>query len=236
MKQAILLATALMGLAGSASAQDRVWSGPYVGAHVGYGWGNVDVTDTNGGVTPGPFNYNTQNIFGGGTVGFNLQIERVVIGVESDLGYMNVDGAGTIPSSTSPYHQDLTLDSGFYADVTGRLGLTFGDTLFYGKGGWAYFDSKAQQVTTKPGYSPTSTGSFDGWVYGGGIEHKLSDHISLKVEYLHFDFNAQGGAQTSITDPPTGFVYTNTHEPSVDTVKIGVNYSFGGESAVSPLK
>ena len=229
---------AIFALAAPALGQDRgqEWTGPYIGANVGYGWGNVGVTDTNGGVDPGPFKYTTQNIFGGGSAGYNLHLGPAVVGIEGDLGYMNVNGSGIIPSSTPPNHQDLTLDSGLYADVTGRLGFAAGRTLFYGKAGWAYFDSHAQQVTTKPGYSPTSTGAFDGWVYGGGIEHKFAPNLSLKVEYLHFDFGSQAGAQTSITDPPIGFVYTNSHDVTVDTVKVGINYSFGEPETVGSLK
>jgi opacity protein-like surface antigen len=62
------------------------WNGPYLGAHVGYDWVNASVIDTNGGVIPGPFTYNPNGAFGGATVGYNLQLQALVVGVEADLG------------------------------------------------------------------------------------------------------------------------------------------------------
>lgn len=206
------------------------WSGVYLGAHAGYAWGNVDVRDTNGGVLPGPFSYDTSGGFGGGTVGANWQLGSVVVGVEGDLGFMDLSGAGIIPSSVPTAHQDITLDGGLYGDITGRLGFALGRTFVYGKGGWAYFDGDAKQVTTNPGYTPTSTGAFNGWVYGGGLEYMLNECLSMKVEYLHYQFGEQGGAQTSVSDPPIGFVYTNEHQLDADSVKIGLNYRFGGDN------
>lgn len=228
MKALISSVAALALMAIPAAADGYNWSGVYLGAHAGYSWGNVDVTDTNGGVLPGPFSYDASGGFGGGTFGANWQTGPVVFGVEADLGYMDLSGAGIIPSSNPAAHQDITLDGGLYGDVTGRLGFAAGRALFYGKGGWAYYDGEANQVTTNPGYKPTATGAFDGWVYGGGMEYMINDCLSMKVEYLHFAFGEQGGAQTSVSDPPVGFVYNNEHQVDADSIKIGLNYRLGG--------
>jgi hypothetical protein len=89
----------------------------------------------------------------GGTAGYNLQRGNFVFGVEADIGYMNLNGSGIIPSSTPPNHRDATLDGGLYGDVTGRLGYAFDCTLVYAKGGSAFYDGEGKQVTTKPGYT-----------------------------------------------------------------------------------
>jgi outer membrane immunogenic protein len=113
---------------------------------------------------------------------------------------MNLTRHRTIPSSTPPNFQNVTLGGGAFGDVTGSLGDAFDHTLIYAKGGFALYDGEAKQVTTKPGYAPAGTGTFTGWTVGGGIEHFINPAWSIKAEYLHFDFGRKGGAQTSLTD------------------------------------
>jgi outer membrane immunogenic protein len=211
-----------------------VWTGFYAGVDVGGAWGHVDIKDTTGGVPPGPFSFSPSGVLGGGTVGYNLQRGNFVFGIEGDIGYLDLHGSTIIPSSTAPYHQNGTLDGGAYGDITGRLGFTFDRTLVYAKAGFAVFNGEGEQVTTKPGYSPTGTSTFTGWTVGGGVERFISPAWSVKAEYLHFDFGTQHGAQTSISDPPVGFVYSNTFKVTADSAKVGVNYHFG--QGYEPLK
>lgn len=233
---------AALFLATAAQAGDSSkWSGLYIGAHAGGVWGDVEVRDgPDPGVNPGPFNYDVDGWFGGLTSGYNLQYQGFLIGIEGDLGFIDPDGEGRIPSAApSPHYQALTLDSGFYADVTARLGVTFGETLVYGKGGWAYYEGEAKQATTRIEYSKTGTGSFSGWVLGGGIEHFVTPNLSLKAEYLHFDFGTESGYQTAlVADPPTpaGYVFRNHHDVEIDTVKVGFNYHFDRPEPPAPLK
>ena len=220
----LLLATSSGVALADGGDHAMMWSGPYVGAHLGYAWGDASVTDISGGVTPGPFDYSPDGVFGGATAGYNFQAGRILFGVEGDAGYKDLTGAGLAPSSNPAFHQDLTLDGGFYALIAGRLGFAWDDNLIYAKAGWSYFDGSAGQKTTKPGYVTHETGAFSGAVYGGGIEHFVSPTMSLKLEYLHFDFGSEGGDQTSIGDPPIGFVYTNSTDLTSDSVKLGVAF------------
>lgn len=221
----LVIALGLAAVATPAHA-DKAWSGAYLGAHGGYAWGDVDQTQTSGGMPPGPFSYKPSGGFGGLTAGFNLQAGKLVAGLEADAGYMDLSGAGIIPSSAPPAHQDITLAGGLYGDITARLGVAWDRALVYGKGGFAYYDGQALQKTTNPGFVSYGTSTFAGWVAGGGIEYAVSPVLSLKVEYLHFDFGKRGGNQTSITDDPVGYVYTNSTDVTADTVKVGVNYRF----------
>lgn len=210
------------------SASGYNWTGFYVGAHGGYATGQASVRDTNGGVNPGPFGYTPSGGFGGAQLGYNYQFSRFVVGIEADLGYMGATGKGVIGSANAAAHQDLTLSGGFYGDVTGRLGVTLGNALFYGKGGYAYFDTRAKQQTTNPGYTPTGTGAYDGYVVGGGIEYGLTSNVTIKAEYLHYDLGSQGGYQTNVGDKssPIGYRFLNETSLRFDTFKIGANYRF----------
>lgn len=226
-------------------APTPLWTGFYVGVHGGYAWGDMSVVDTDGGVPYGAFEYSPDGGFGGATVGYNLQIDELVLGLEGDVGYMDLSGSKVIASSDPNHHQDLTLDGGLYAVLGGRLGLALGNTLLYGKGGWAYFDGEANQATTKPWYKATSTGSFSGWAYGGGIEHAVGNGWSIKAEYLHFNFGSEGGVQEKVVSSlpdaddgtPVGYKFHNEHDLDVDTFRVGLNYKIGGDRhPIEPLK
>ncbi|MBY0561432.1 outer membrane beta-barrel protein [Hyphomicrobium sp.] len=229
--RALLIAAAIvMAASSTAMSQEYHWTGLYGGASVGYGWGDATVTDNaKDGVNPGPFGYSPDGVLAGGTLGYNLQLDRVVLGIEGDIGYMDVAGSGIIGSTHADHHQDLTLDGGAYGDITGRAGIALGRALVYGKGGLAFYSGEASQATTNPGYAPTGTDTFTGWVAGGGIEYALTESLSIKAEYLHFDFGDQDAYQTSLVadDPtPAGYKFHNTTDLNVDTVKFGINYHF----------
>ena len=251
----VLTSVSVVALAAAASAADMyvpsstgpggykdadapyIWTGPYLGAHIGGVWGDESIKDNvNDGVPPGPFPYSASGAFGGGTVGYNLQRGHFVFGAEADVGYMDLHGSTIIGSAAAAHHQNVTLDGGAYGDVTGRFGYAFDRTLIYAKGGFAFFDGEGKQTTTNPGYVTTGTSTFAGWTAGAGVEHFISPAWSVKAEYLHFDFGTQGGYQTNVGDltSPLGYRFRNWTSVSADSVKVGVNYHFG--AIYEPLK
>lgn len=210
------------------------WTGFYAGVHAGYAWGDVSVVDTDGGVPYGAFDYKAKGAFGGGTAGYNLQMGMLVVGIEGDIGYLNAEGDKRIASSDPAHHQTLTLSGGLYGDITGRVGLAVDRTLFYAKGGFAFYDGEAKQATTKVWYQPTGTDRFTGWTVGGGIEHAISHNLTVRLEYQHFDFGTQGGVQEKVASSlpaaddgtPVGYKFHNEHTVTVDTLKVGLNWRF----------
>ena len=199
------------------------WAGFYLGANVGAAWGDLTTRDRDeNNVT---FKNRSTDVFGGGQIGFNLQRGNWVFGPEVDLGGMGLSHTAIEPGDT---HIRSRIESGFYGDVTGRLGYAFGPTLLYGKGGFAF---------TEGGISNTDVGEFTakvtgltGWTAGGGIEYKINPAWSLKAEYLHFDFGSE-----RIVNHSDGDRYDN--KLSIDTVKVGVNFHFGeGTTRYAPLK
>jgi outer membrane immunogenic protein len=231
-----------VGMLSPALAQDYNWSGLYLGAHGGYAWGGATTTDdpADWGNDPkyiGPFDFDLEGGFGGGTVGLNWQRGALVAGLEADVGYMDLVGSRRTDSSNPTKYQTLNVDGGLYAVLGGRVGIAFGHTLVYGKGGWVYYDTDVTQTTTNPGYKTNGSGSVDGWAYGGGIERAIGRGWSLKAEYLHFDFSSADGDQTSVSDDPIGHVYENQTDLDGDSVKIGLNYNFwASEPAIVPIK
>lgn len=241
----ILLAGAvgLVALTSTAKADPAYnWTGAYAGAHVGYSWGNLSSKDNEKDWCSagdkaciakyvGPFDWSADGVFGGGTLGYNYQINSfLVTGIEGDLGYLDLSGAGATASAHASQHQNLSATGGLYADITGRMGiLVTPQTLVYGKGGFAFYNGSAAQTTTNPGYSSTPASNFTGWTVGGGVEHYITQNVSLKLEYAHFDFGTQEGNQTALVkdrDTPKGYEFKNWHSLDADTVKFGISYHF----------
>lgn len=205
------------------------WTGCYVGLHAGGAWSNVQITDvgTGGfafdtgvpGTTFGPSN--SASYFGGGQVGCQYQAGWVVGGIEGDLGWLNLNQSAVEPGNF--FGTTVGINSGLYGDITGRLGVAAGPSLFYVKGGWAWYNgTETFSTTPASGFiSNSDVNTFNGWVAGAGIEYRFAPNWSAKLEYLHYAF----GSQTFNVTATTG-VYPYTIQPTVDSVKIGVNYLF----------
>lgn len=237
---ALPIALALMGSAAFGAEPAHNWSGPYIGASAGYAWGNVSATDDlndwcTAGDTAciakyvGPFDFDASGVSGALRGGYLMQFQGLVLGPEIEAGYLDLTGDKVISSSVgSPKYQTLNVDGGWYAMLGGRAGIAFGRTFVYGRGGWIYWDTDLTQTTTNPGYKTNGTGAVNGWAYGGGLEHYLGNGWSLRADYVHMDFGANSGDQTSVSDAPIGHVYENHFDLDADAVSVGATYSFGG--------
>jgi opacity protein-like surface antigen len=218
-------AAAVLGVAGAASAADLTgggfkdapfyapvenWAGFYFGGHVGGGWATLKVTDYD--VGDNRFNNKPSGVFGGAQLGYNFQHGPFVYGLEVDLGGMDLGHTVANPSVTTTYSK---IESGFYGDVTGRLGYSFDRWLVYGKGGYAFYNGKIW-VNDTAATAWNSANSLNGWTAGGGIEYQVSPAWSVKVEYQYFDF----GTQRLTVDSTDRYDNALT----VNTVKAGINY------------
>jgi outer membrane immunogenic protein len=207
------------------------WAGFYLGGSVGGIWGNDKITDVDGlnfPVDPAGTSYSLKDagVIGGGVIGYNFQSGTFVYGIEADLG-----GIGFNKKIWEPNAVNVTsnhLGSGFYSDVTGRFGVTASNALFYLKGGWAFFDGKANVDNTGGGFGGgvVSTGSFNGWTVGAGIEYLFAPCWSAKVEYQHYDFGTQTANLITPTSPIPNSLFRFSNDLTADSLKIGVNYHF----------
>ena len=75
-----------------------------------------------------------------------MQRGGVVFGIEADFGAMDLNSKKYLnaPVLNPPVTETPVahISTGFYGDVTGRLGWAWGPWLFYGKGGLAVLDAK----------------------------------------------------------------------------------------------
>ena len=213
------------------SSGAALWTGAYVGANINYSWADVEVRNNLNpadGVPPGPWSYGTEGLGGGIVFGYNKQFSALVVGIEVEGGSMNVDGGAKGPASSMvPFFQTIDLEGGLYGTLAARLGVVLAErTLFYGKAGYTWTDITASQTTPKPGYLTNPTGALHGFTYGGGIEYMADARVTLRLEYLRYDLGKSIGDQENVGDfsSPIGYRFTNSHDVTVDTVKLGINF------------
>lgn len=160
------------------------WSGFYAGAHGGYGWTSVDVqgNDKEGAIDP-------KGGLGGLHAGYLWQWQQLVAGVEGDYSWSGMDWNRKFQTGTES--GDTTVSTDWLASIGARLGYDLGPALLYGTAGIAWtewsLDSKWADAGSVDRVKGGSTGA--GWVIGGGGEVKLTEHILLRLEALHYRFN-----------------------------------------------
>ena len=168
--------------------------------------------------------------FVGGQAGYNVQLGKIVVGIEGDYGWSNANGGKQCPGFFFTCQAQLD-DLG---SVTARLGYSYGRALFYAKGGWAGGEVTATGTLNTVPAVPVSveTKWQNGWTLGGGMEFAFTDRWSAKAEYMHYDL---GKERFVIT---TGGVLSETVDIDTrgDTVRIGVNYHFAPRCCDGPLK
>jgi outer membrane immunogenic protein len=179
------------------------WSGFYWGALAGYGWGESSHSEALGGAN-GSFDAN--GFLLGGTVGFNWQAGAAVFGLEGDLAWSNIDGNGGSAAGT------ISTSLNWLGTGRARAGYAVDNYLFYVTGGAAWGDIDAS-VAGVAGGSDTRLG----WTAGGGVETKLTQNWSAKLEYLYVDL---GDKNLYTATGPVNVSY-NSH-----IVRLGLNYKF----------
>lgn len=174
------------------------WTGFYIGANGGYAWSNGN-SDDFGRISP-------EGWFGGGTAGYNVQSGRFVFGVEADAQAGDISDSGVGPAGFAKATTD------WFGTVRARAGITSGPALFYATGGFAWADMDYNVNGFRDDSMET------GWVAGGGVEWKLDDRWSTKLEYQYIDLGDQRVAD--------GFGEIEKFDNNFHTVRLGLNYKF----------
>lgn len=230
------------------------WTGWYVGGNAGW-IGSADDNVTNTGTDTGPgglgsvlaaggiptsVNVTQSGFLGGGQIGYNWQLGRVVYGLEADFdgstaksstGAVFPGGAGFLPNTTS-FSRDLD----WLATVRGRLGYTVAPAfLVYGTGGLAVGQTSIGSSIAGPAWFPptesesttnlTSTNTSAGWTAGVGAEWLFAPRWSVKAEYLYVDLGTHSNTLTYTYSGDTSSLTSTVHDTS-NIVRAGINYHF----------
>jgi outer membrane immunogenic protein len=205
----ILAAAAMPNVANAADAfvpASDTWTGPYIGAFGGYASLDTDGTyEDEDIVDGGP----VEGVLLGGQVGYNHQMDNIVLGLEADAAYSFADG-----DVADDDNEVAETDLNFLGTVRGRAGMILGEsdsTLLYVTGGLAIgdFDSDFE--------GEESGGTHFGYVVGAGLEHMMTDSFSIKVEYNYVDL----GEKDYSDDNEGEDISYDGH-----VAKLGVNFHF----------
>jgi len=215
------------------------WTGFYIGLNVGGQWGHSEDRDIDGYQAPEPheWGYDESGVIAGGQVGYNFQWNWLVLGVEAEGGYMNLEGRGVSQFDASFEGSDThgKTDSDFFTTIRGRLGFTFGHWLFYATGGGIGVNYETRVIdncdTGACGSELINAGKTEfnwGWTGGGGIEYMFNCHWTMKAEYLRYQLDDQtfsGAARFSDGDFAGRFRFKGIGTEG-NIVRAGLNYKF----------
>jgi len=211
------------------------WTGFYIGATAGAAGHEATTRDLNGWAANGNapayvspwFKSITTSATFGGQAGYSWQMRNFVFGIEGDLNYVGASqtfvppntlatacGIGCVATATN----ELT----WLATFRGRAGFAVDRILFYGTAGVA-----VGQVSNSWGWdfvSPirnsfSSSETRTGYVVGGGIEAMVTQHVSLRAEYLRVNL---GTSRNTIN--PFGTPFTSEFTNTADIGRVGLNW------------
>ncbi len=131
------------------------WTGFYIGANIGGGWGaqSVDYAPNDpmavilfqSGGGPPPASFTSSGILGGIQLGYNYQFDsHWLVGFETDFDGSGVRGSGSTSGTFAPYYKapfNAPVQDGidWFGTVRARLGyLPTNNLLVYSTGGFAY--------------------------------------------------------------------------------------------------
>lgn len=231
MRKPLLSAVMSLAMTAGASAADYSdappawsWAGFYFGANGGYALSTSRDQLALAGDQPTGL-YSTGG-FGGGQIGYNVQISRWVLGVEADFQSASIGDAVNDLNYGDYFSSQLSS----FGTVRGRLGVAFNPMLVYVTGGFAYGNlSSFVNGPVLVGAPYSFSGIATGYALGVGVEYAVDRSWSLKAEYLYLNFGKND--PTSAAGPYSliyGGGWATVNNDAFNAVRIGLNYRFGG--------
>jgi outer membrane immunogenic protein len=152
---------------------------------------------------------------GGLTAGYNYQSGALLVGAEGDFAFGSAKGSGVFNNTAIGNGQVQNIDT-----VRVRFGYIYDHFLFYVTGGYAGANVHGSVIdsSANPNLLVSQSQYLNGWTIGTGVEVALTNHISVKGEYL---FTQLGG----------GNFFNGTRDQlnsglNMNLIRAGVNYRF----------
>lgn len=242
---ALILGSFAFAQAAQASENTDLMKGPYIFAHAGwtksktsydtfYSSNDARVYE----MTDGKSN----NAAGGVGLGYNFKISpALLLGAEADITALKLGNRGAHFTSTG-----FDLNQKWLASARARLGWNHdysdgSSSLIYvtvgadmGRQNLQHFhiDSGLEHVVQ------TARKNSIGLIMGGGLEYQLpASRWRIRAEYLHANDNKMNFVKVAESDALYASSHFGTAHTSLDLVRIGVAFAFGGrksETIISP--
>ncbi len=232
------------------------WTGFYVGVNAGYAFSDGENSPYVGtpaylglaaaGAVPAGYTLDREGFVGGGQIGYNYQIGSLVLGLEADLQYTDINGSATATGFGAPglVVGQSSLDLNYLGTVRARIGFTPIDRLLvYATGGLAYGEAELSGTLTAGalpgGLAPASGAIWSGsrsqtrfgFALGAGAEYAFTNNLTAKLEGLYYDLGDVRTVQPGINAPGQiaqglGIFAVQEAELNGVIVRAGLNYKF----------
>ncbi|WP_182085711.1 outer membrane protein [Aureimonas sp. ME7] len=155
------------------AASVYTWSGAYAGGFVGYNFANFDQS--------GGASFNGEGVVGGLYAGYNLQTERFVYGVEGDVGASDLSAGGFNVATGVP----ISADSTAFGSLRARVAIAYDPIMLFATGGLAVAHKELSLGGAEDGQTHV------GYTVGAGVEAKVTNDVTSRVEYRYSDFSSK---------------------------------------------
>lgn len=232
-----LLASTILGHAADMPAKGSApvvtpaytWTGAYVDADLGYGWGANGLQlqtvpalpiSVDAGLAP-------HGVTLGGGVGYDYQLgTSFVVGAVTDISWSDIRDSNAIVS-TPGFGVNASSKLDWFGTTRAKAGyLVTPSLLVYATGGAAYGGASATgSITGCTGCSLTANGTNVGWTVGGGLEYAITNTWRAKAEWLHMDLGSIS-ACAAVGKPGSGNCIGFSDKVTDDVYRVGVVYKF----------
>jgi outer membrane immunogenic protein len=235
-------AAAFIICSGAAQAADIVeptaydWTGPYIGLQGGYAWGDNDVNfdpisqpaltalvDSDPVILfpPEDGSIGIDGWVGGLHAGYLWQHDSLVLGIEGDGEFADIDGdTDVLVSEGGARIAKLEQEIDWLASLRLRAGFAMDRALIYATGGLAVGGVEFSIDSNETGDSESENETEWGWTIGGGLEYAFTDDLSARIEYRYTDLG-----DISLDE------FERVGDTEVDTtfhaVRVGLSWHFG---------
>jgi len=202
------------------------WSGAYIGGFVGGGSYAGTVNDQGGDALDTDGLVNRLDDFGGEiglTAGYNVQRGSLVYGAEVDYAAISFAVSENFDDQAQ---QDAETSS--LLSLRGRIGVAIDQSLIYGTVGYGLASVVGCATDEVGNCEPDNDDivAFDdtlgGLVFGLGLEHRLSDALSVKLEYIQFESVWSDDIDYATEEAAEIARFSADHQ----AIRLGVNYHF----------
>lgn len=213
-------------------AARRCGSGPFNGPYIGVAAGYANVGSNQESVQTGAtLSDDGGGATVGGLAGYNLQCGRFVIGIETDINWLDADTSATLANQTFSTSYD------YFGTLRGRVGITHENIMLYFTGGLAYAGLEHSLDAPRLGIDQSDRATKLGYTIGGGLELSRG-HWSLRGEVLYVDLRDTTIDYTATLGCGTRCASTVRWEDDFVVGRVGLTFKLHRDEPVpvEPLK
>ena len=183
--------TPLPDLDFSRQSDEQSWNGFFMGASLGYGFGDMSSAGDSGN-----FEFDSEGTFASVYLGHDWQFGNFLLGLEGEWGGGDISGNDTNAAT------NLSTDLNWMTAIRARAGVLLGPALLiYATGGYAWAD---MNLSTSGATAFKTSENMSGYQVGGGAELRFAPSWALRFDYVYTDLdeeNITAGGVVNNFDP-----------------------------------